>query len=288
MTLEQQGAYMRLLSHCWLNGSIPGDVADLALLCHTSPDQMAQLWPRIAPCFSDNGDGRLVNERLDDEREKQAKYKERATIAGKASAKARRKLDVSSTKRQLKSNTAFASPVCISEEEYPPAGQLDRNHYPSQFESVWSAYPQRGGGNPKRAAYQAWRTRVMAGTDPDELHAGTQRYATYVDLTGAAGTEYVMQASRFYGPDESWTEEWAPPTAGRSRIDDEWDALLAVVERKPGADFGALSPTAHAALEAIGGLSELRQTKTDRLGWKRKEFANEYKARFTVNIGDAA
>ena len=64
MPLAAQGAYIRLLCHQWLDGSIPDDMRSLAALCGTSEDGMAELWPCLKPCFEQIEDGALANPRL--------------------------------------------------------------------------------------------------------------------------------------------------------------------------------------------------------------------------------
>lgn len=89
------------------------------------------------------------------------------------------------------------------------------------FNEFWKAYPRRAGSNPKNRALKAWRARIRSGAKPSDIMAGLRRYAAFVDATGKAGTEFVMQAATFLGPDERWTESWAldrakapPPPAG--------------------------------------------------------------------------
>ena len=87
------------------------------------------------------------------------------------------------------------------------------NEYPIDFERAWKKYPKREGGNPKPRALKAWRARVKAGADPAEIEAGVERYAAHLQAKGKLGTEFVMQAATFFGPDEHWkqTYETAKP-----------------------------------------------------------------------------
>lgn len=87
------------------------------------------------------------------------------------------------------------------------------------FERAWKLYPSRGDhGNPKSSARKAWRARVNAGINPVELIAGVERYAAFVRAKGNEGSEFVKQASTFFGPSKFWTEPWTPPArSGSSR-----------------------------------------------------------------------
>jgi hypothetical protein len=40
---------------------------------------------------------------------------------------------------------------------------------------------------------------------------GAQRYAAFCDATNKTGTEFVMQAATFFGPDKHYENDWAIP-----------------------------------------------------------------------------
>lgn len=95
---------------------------------------------------------------------------------------------------------------------YPPPSDLPKDDagryvYPDAFESTWTVYPTRDGSNPKKAAYRKWRARVQNGAAADQLHEATEALARRMDAEGTAGTRYVMQATKFFGPDDYWREE---------------------------------------------------------------------------------
>jgi uncharacterized protein YdaU (DUF1376 family) len=85
MTLEQEGAYRRLLDHQWLHGSIPVDLKQLAVICKgVTASKMKALWAGIAECFVvvPDDDARLVNERLERVREEYVKFRTGKSEAG--------------------------------------------------------------------------------------------------------------------------------------------------------------------------------------------------------------
>ncbi|HEX8522937.1 MAG TPA: DUF1376 domain-containing protein [Tepidisphaeraceae bacterium] len=87
----ERGVYITLLCFCWQEGSIPSDLKKLARLCGIDSQGIAELWPGVQPCFvkaNDSAD-RLINLRLEEERQKQAEYRQKMSDAGKAGAKAR-------------------------------------------------------------------------------------------------------------------------------------------------------------------------------------------------------
>lgn len=84
LSQEELGAYIRLLCHQWNRGSIPVETEKQQRLAGgpVSADVLVKF--QLMP------DGRLVNERLEQEREKQANFREAQSKKGKASAEARR------------------------------------------------------------------------------------------------------------------------------------------------------------------------------------------------------
>lgn len=77
MTATERGIYITLLSMQWLDGSLPNDLPALARLAGVNTRAFIRMWPHnLARCFTLT-DGRLVNERLERERVKQAEYRRR-------------------------------------------------------------------------------------------------------------------------------------------------------------------------------------------------------------------
>ncbi len=88
-----------------------------------------------------------------------------------------------------------------------------KQDYSPEFETAWQSYPKRAGGNSKAAAYKAWKARLKDGVKPEVMLEGVKRYAAYAKSTGNAGTQYVKQASTFFGPDRHFEESWLAPSA---------------------------------------------------------------------------
>lgn len=89
MDLAQEGAYIRLLCHQWLEGSIPNDIAALARLCRVSSTKMKKIWQKVSPCFTDSGNGRLVNSKLDEQRQDIEGWRKKQSDAGRSGAQKR-------------------------------------------------------------------------------------------------------------------------------------------------------------------------------------------------------
>ncbi len=81
-----------------------------------------------------------------------------------------------------------------------------------EFEAASAAYPSRAGGDSAKAAWRCWQARVRQGASEDKMVQGVVRYARFCDATGKTGSEFVMQRTRFFGPDEYWREDWPVPS----------------------------------------------------------------------------
>lgn len=95
---------------------------------------------------------------------------------------------------------------------------------PPLFTQFWSRYPKRAGGNPRRRALQAYTARLTEGVVADDIIRGLDRYVAYVTARGKVGTEFVMQAATFVGPDRRWEDAWEPPADGEP---DKYAAIVA-------------------------------------------------------------
>ena len=95
------------------------------------------------------------------------------------------------------------------ERQYTVHSAESTDAYPPEFEQMWRLYPRRHRANPKKPAYKAWKARLRAGHSADAIEAGVKRYAEAMDADGKVGTQYVMQAATFFGPDELFLEPWA-------------------------------------------------------------------------------
>lgn len=101
-----------------------------------------------------------------------------------------------------------ATPPDDESSDIAPAGK-PKSSYSEEFELVWKEYPKRAGGNSKADAFKAWTARIKSGATVQELTDGVRRYAGYVAAAGKLNTEYVKQASTFFGPSKHYEEQWS-------------------------------------------------------------------------------
>lgn len=92
MTAQEVGAYLLLMSHCWLEGALPDDMKVLAHIARIEPIAFEESWnTRVGRCFELTEEG-WTHPRLQAEREKQQSFS--------------RKMSESATRRHGKSKQA--------------------------------------------------------------------------------------------------------------------------------------------------------------------------------------
>ena len=82
---------------------------------------------------------------------------------------------------------------------------------PLELTEIRTIYPIRSGSQPWDRAAKACRARLTDGHSWEQMIAGARRYAQYCRATHKLGTEYVMQAATFYGPECHFLSPWDAP-----------------------------------------------------------------------------
>jgi len=106
MSLQEVGAYIRLLAYQWDVGSVPTDPSDRARILGCAKAQERELWKKVSKKFVLRNDVYL-NERLEEERQKQTDRRQRLSDNGKLGGrpqKANEKLDESKSFPETKAN----------------------------------------------------------------------------------------------------------------------------------------------------------------------------------------
>jgi len=89
MTLEEVGAYFRLLCYAWENGSIPRERSRQAAMISTTPDHMEELWGEVGKKFKPMEGRGLINVRLEKTRIEQLAFREERSRSGSKGAASR-------------------------------------------------------------------------------------------------------------------------------------------------------------------------------------------------------
>jgi uncharacterized protein YdaU (DUF1376 family) len=224
MSLEEVGAYWKLVSICWLEEGLPSELPVLARLLHVTPSKMARLWPAIEPCFRLES-GLYQHTRLDRERAKQDEYRATQSEAGKRGAakkwgKARHSDPIVSPMAKDSSSSSSASSTASalkSVEHARPRGAMGGS-YASQSNL---AYSYRGHTLNRGQHYDAFVERFNGNADA---------FASWLDAEiDAAYERGARPGSIFKFIDERW-EKKAPNTLTTSRTASNIAALQEFVK----------------------------------------------------------
>lgn len=109
MSWEQAGIYLRLISLCWTEGSVPADLSELAAILKMDAQKLAEIWDKIERCFKRKSD-RLIHKKVEAIRKEKDAFFAKKSAAGKA-GNAKRWKDKTSTiaQRSQPDRTAIAN-----------------------------------------------------------------------------------------------------------------------------------------------------------------------------------
>lgn len=172
MQLQVYGAYVRLLSRQWIEGSVPPDTARLAALLRVTEDYFArEIWPSLAGKFPEDGRGRRQNHRLAQERDrvlgKIEVLKSNGAKGGRPPTKGLSKTKPKGFIRASESGDC----VCSSGE----GGCKGETPAPTGFAAFWAAYPRCDRKTGKSQCQRHW---ISKGLD-----AITDRVLAALDLS---------------------------------------------------------------------------------------------------------
>lgn len=91
MDLDAVGAFIVLLCHQWIEGSIPADQVLLARICRTTPERMQAIWPQVASKFPPKraDKTRLANTKLEIVRSEKQRFSAKQSTSGTRGARKR-------------------------------------------------------------------------------------------------------------------------------------------------------------------------------------------------------
>ena len=144
LTLEECGAYARMLSFSWLKVGLVNDRCKIARMIGGSEEVVATVLREHFMLQERSYEQRWVNTRQEEERRKQAKHRKQKKIAGEASAEKRRQraLGVCSpsvpTDPPTESNSSSASSSAIALVQDDPPIRVDPV---AEFTAAWDHHP---------------------------------------------------------------------------------------------------------------------------------------------------
>lgn len=156
----------------------------------------------VMPDF-DNHNGKSARRRAEDSNRKRVQ-RTSAICPQSVRNLSANELDKSVT-REEKRREEYKSTIGASGDT-PPA--KFSSEYTPEFEKAWALYPKRTGSNPKKQAFSAFKARLKQGFSADEIIEGIKSYSAFCESKDQAGTEFVMQAVRFFGTGLEFQNEW--------------------------------------------------------------------------------
>ena len=240
LSLEQVGAYIRMLSYAWLKAGLPDDPDKIARMIHAEVETvsivLSEHFQRV-----DGPDGaHWVNPRQEDERRKQAKFRRQQQLKGRASANSRSTTvqpdsNHGSTTVQPEGNSssasAFASAIEKDKERLSLAPNAVIKAKPLTVEEVFG--PSEGEPDPSAehvaAVMAAWSEEFTSCRNGAIFRPHPIRdYAVFKELADAyADVSHVRKMFRFFFLADD-LPEWAQTRSPRSflRLAPETDAAL--------------------------------------------------------------
>lgn len=142
---EQKGIYVTLLCYQWDHGRLPSDVKKLSRLAGCSVSKFNGVLSK----FKDDGEGHIYNERLENERLKQDKYRDGQSENGKKGGRPIKSEAKAKQKASHKPIITRAKPLqsaSASAETIPPIPE-------EGFLIFWASYPKRKNRQKAEAAW---------------------------------------------------------------------------------------------------------------------------------------
>jgi uncharacterized protein YdaU (DUF1376 family) len=207
MSLQEVGAYIRLLAHQWDSGSVPAEPKERARILGCAKAQEVTLWKVIGKKF-DLHAGVYLNERLETERKKQTDYRRRQSDNGKASAASK------ANQRSNDGSTVVATVVATVVKPSPqPLGQPNVNSPVSGLRSSRASSKNDEAAAPpliKNAVYVE-RRKVHCAFVGSKLEVPNALHADLRTAHGGDDPEKALQAWYLDVNERAEIENWSIP-----------------------------------------------------------------------------
>lgn len=277
MSTEEVGMYLLLLFLDWQEGGFVYDHKRLAKWCRMSPSAFKRAWEQVGKCFIEC-DGRMFNQRLAKEREKQEAWSKKAakgaaTTNEKRRNSARPSEEIAPQKSENSDRIPFPSPTPVTASTSASADvtRLLNGLTDPEARLSWQAeinVARQGMHGPILTDEQIDRAcRDYVGNG----HLASPTLRHFRAFLKSAGQAPVIRTVVVKGG------------SGVATADDEaaWaDAQKAIEQLSRGqlsADaYNALPANLRAGLRRAGGWTAIRDAKPGDLPWRRKDFLAGY------------
>jgi uncharacterized protein YdaU (DUF1376 family) len=212
MSLEAEGAYIRLLCYQWQDGSIPDDLRKLARLCKISERKMKSIWVQVSPCFDlQIESGRLANARLEEIRKTHIEFCLQRSASGRLGGK--RSGEVRSKREAHGSNvlkqTGKQNEALLSSSSSSSSSPVDNSNPVDNSPTPKAAAAKRAARDAAMDAFTAaYETQTGAAyviTDADGAQLARMRRANNVPARASPEDWPVALGNYFATPLSAWT-----------------------------------------------------------------------------------
>jgi uncharacterized protein YdaU (DUF1376 family) len=222
MTLEEEGAYIRLMAYCWQHGDIPACPEKAARLIGKGAS--TTLATNVLTMFQAiDGTDRMNHDRLETERVKQAEWREKSSQGGKKSAESRKQKATtlepplegclpngSNQKPTLHLQSSSSSTKDSSKEESLLSDKPD--DYPEIIKNLWSIFPAKSRDRSSKAKLaQEWR-KLKAKPDEQTITDSLTKWASCHEWTKDGGQ--FAPGAHLWLKDRKWESE---PISGNAQ-----------------------------------------------------------------------
>lgn len=202
MDLDEFGAYMRLLCHAWIEGSIPSDPTRLARLLGVGGAKFAAVWPAVAPCWeaSEVEPGRLIQSRQERQRAEQlarsALQAERGARGGKS--RVSNKTPKPALASSLSREQAGSKPALSLPSPSPSPSNGNSSERATRALRLADRSPAAvEAEEPKRAECKALLAEIVAAEDADPVEV--IRDASRFTPKGGGGERFAVSVDTLQG-----------------------------------------------------------------------------------------
>lgn len=191
-----EGLYIRLLSLCWDNESLPADEGALMALAPKHRRCWGRCWPQVAPCFEKRGD-RLHHLKLDSQRIRLQELSETRAETGRKGGLAR-----SNSQANAKQPPSLAVAVAVANQKPSATRGPKRDPWIKPYAEAWEARFQ--GIAPWGRIGHAFKPLRGQHSDAEILERWTRYLAQ--GKPGVANPDSFAQTYGAWGPAPSATD----------------------------------------------------------------------------------
>ena len=208
--LEHQAiaCYLLLLCFQWMHGKLPSNIDKLARICRLEYAEFPPVWGEIADKFVETGDGYLINERLENTRNKAFELSEKRAESGRKGGQAIAKQLPKQKGKQKGKQKQSKGRLKTEDRSLKSKDRKQKSEEP--FERFWRIVPKKVGKKDCRKHYAA-AVKDLAGRVDDPHEHLYRRMGEYADSDKARskygwGVRTWLRDGHYDDDTDAWRE----------------------------------------------------------------------------------